>query len=88
MLWSCHRSFGCSLQNGKLGEKIMENTFYGQCDYCEDWCHGLQKYDTAQFGELELCKYCRDIADDGELEECMCGALASRDGHTYCRDCD
>lgn len=47
-----------------------------------------KKHDTEQFGELELCKYCRDIADDGELEECMCGALASRDGHTYCRDCD
>ena len=22
----------------------MEDTFFGQCDYCEDWCHGLQKY--------------------------------------------
>lgn len=63
------------------------NEFFGQCDYCEEWLNGLQIYSTEQFGDLELCKDCCDIADNGELEECGCGALASRDAHTYCRDC-
>lgn len=66
----------------------MTEQFFGQCDYCEGWLHGLRIHDTEQFGELELCKDCRELADNGELEECMCGALASRDGHTYCRDCE
>lgn len=60
---------------------------FGQCDYCEEWLSGLQIYYSEQFGELELCKDCRELADNGELEECGCGALACRDGHTYCRDC-
>ena len=65
----------------------MTKEFFGQCDYCEEWLHGLQRYETEPFGDLDLCKYCRDLADNGELEECECGALASCDGHTYCRDC-
>ncbi len=66
----------------------MTEQFFGQCEYCEQWLHGLRIHDTEQFGELELCKDCRELADNGELEECMCGALASRDGHTHCRECD
>ena len=65
----------------------MTEQFFGQCEYCEEWLHGLRIHDTEQFGELELCKDCRELADNGELEECMCGALANRDGHTTCRDC-
>lgn len=70
------------------GEKNMTEQFFGQCEYCEGWLHGLRIHDTEQFGELELCKDCRDLADDGELEACDCGALASRDAHTTCRDCE
>lgn len=68
--------------------KTMTEEFFGQCEYCEEWLHGLRIHDTEQFGDLELCKDCRELANNHELEECMCGALASRDGHTYCRDCD
>lgn len=72
----------------KIRGKTMTEQFFGQCEYCEEWLHGLRIHDTEQFGELELCKDCRELADNSELEECMCGALASRDGHTYCRDCE
>ena len=51
--------------------KTMTEQFFGQCDYCEEWLHGLRIHDTEQFGELELCKDCRELADNGELEECM-----------------
>lgn len=74
-------------RNRKKGKNMTEQ-FFGQCEYCEEWLHGLRIHDTEQFGELELCKDCRELADNGELEECMCGALASCDGHTYCRECD
>lgn len=78
-------------ENKKLYDKrgkIMTEEFFGQCEYCEEWLHGLRIHDTEQFGELELCKDCRELANNHELEECMCGALASRDAHTYCRDCE
>ena len=52
----------------------MTEQFFGQCEYCEEWLHGLRIHDTEQFGELELCKGCRDLADNGELEACGCGA--------------
>ena len=64
------------------------NLFRGYCDYCGDFNDKLSEYYSDDFGGLELCPDCIELAEDGELQTCnLCDRLATRDGHSYCDDC-